>query len=339
MDKETLSNYGWVVIAVLVLSIMIALATPFGTYISDGVKSTTAGLFKAEQNALNTALDGADVTISDQEFDGVPTLNGTITNNKTHGATFSKQIGNNCDDKYDEEGLCSYGYHGCLVNIDLVTLTWEELQLPENGDKYGYNESAIDDASIGDAAFECCEGLESITIPSSVTSIGIYAFFECYCLTSITIPDGITSIGDYAFGCCSSLTSITIPDSVTSMGDYAFMFCSGLTDIIIPGSVTNIGYCTFDYCNNITKVTILDGVTSIDYMAFHNCGLTDIIIPDSVTSIGELAFDRCGNLENITFDGTKAQWNAISLGVNWNGNGSYIIPATVVHCTDGDIAI
>ena len=76
MDKETLSNYGWVVIAVLVLSIMIALATPFGTYISNGVKSTPEGLFKAEQNALNIALDGADVTIADQEFSDVPTLNG-----------------------------------------------------------------------------------------------------------------------------------------------------------------------------------------------------------------------------------------------------------------------
>ena len=28
MDKETLSNYGWVVICVLVLVVMIALATP-----------------------------------------------------------------------------------------------------------------------------------------------------------------------------------------------------------------------------------------------------------------------------------------------------------------------
>ena len=38
MDKETLSNYGWVVICVMVLAVMIALATPFGEYIRDGVK-------------------------------------------------------------------------------------------------------------------------------------------------------------------------------------------------------------------------------------------------------------------------------------------------------------
>lgn len=37
MDRETLSNYGWVVIVVIILAIMIALATPFGNYIRDGV--------------------------------------------------------------------------------------------------------------------------------------------------------------------------------------------------------------------------------------------------------------------------------------------------------------
>ena len=37
MDRETLSNYGWVVIVVIVLAIMIALASPFGSYIKNGI--------------------------------------------------------------------------------------------------------------------------------------------------------------------------------------------------------------------------------------------------------------------------------------------------------------
>ena len=43
MDKNTLSNYGWVVIAVLVLSVMIALATPFGRFVADGFEATYTG--------------------------------------------------------------------------------------------------------------------------------------------------------------------------------------------------------------------------------------------------------------------------------------------------------
>ena len=42
MDKETLSNYGWIVILVLILAVMIALATPFGNFIAGAIKSTTA---------------------------------------------------------------------------------------------------------------------------------------------------------------------------------------------------------------------------------------------------------------------------------------------------------
>ena len=66
MDKETLSNYGWVVICVLVLVVMIALATPFGKFIADAVKNTTQALFDVSQNALNTGLKAAaNVTVKD----------------------------------------------------------------------------------------------------------------------------------------------------------------------------------------------------------------------------------------------------------------------------------
>ncbi len=66
MDKETLSNYGWVVICVLVLVVMIALATPFGKYIAEAVKNTTSSLFTVSKNALDTGLgQAANVTVKD----------------------------------------------------------------------------------------------------------------------------------------------------------------------------------------------------------------------------------------------------------------------------------
>jgi hypothetical protein len=66
MDKETLSNYGWVVICVLVLVVMIALATPFGKFIAEAVKNSTKALFDVSEKALNTGLgQAADVTVKD----------------------------------------------------------------------------------------------------------------------------------------------------------------------------------------------------------------------------------------------------------------------------------
>ena len=57
MDKETLSNYGWVVICVLVLVVMIALATPFGKYVATAVKNTTEALM-GSANSKATAAGG-----------------------------------------------------------------------------------------------------------------------------------------------------------------------------------------------------------------------------------------------------------------------------------------
>ena len=209
----------------------------------------------------------------------------------------------------------------------------------------------------------------SIAIPDSVTSIDERAFSNCTGLTSITIPNSVTSIGDWAFAGCTGLTSVTIPNSVTSIGDWAFAGCSGLTSItvakgntkyhsagnclietgsktviagcknsIIPtdGSVTSIGKDAFYGCTGLTSITIPDSVTSIGDSAFSGCsGLTSMTIPDSVTSIGGWAFYNCTGLTSIKFNGTKAQWNAISKGSYWK----YNVPATQVGCTDGTVSI
>ncbi len=229
--------------------------------------------------------------------------------------------------------------------------------------------------SIGNSAFSGCSGLTSITIPDRVTSIGESAFNGCSGLTSITIPDRVTSIGESAFIGCSGLTSITIPDSVTSIGGFAFYNCRGLTSITIPDSVTSIGNFAFRGCSSLTEITlpfvgktkegtenthfgyffgaerydyndsyipsslksvIITSATSIGYSAFYGCsGLKSITITNSLTFIGPSAFYNCNVLKSITFEGTMEQWQAISKGTSWN----YNVPASVVHCTDGDVNI
>ena len=164
---------------------------------------------------------------------------------------------------------------------------------------------------VSSSILEGYTNIKEVVIGDSVTSIGAYAFSGCSSLTSVVINGG--SIGYYAFNGCDSLTSVEIGDSVTSIGENAFYECSSLTSVEIPDSVTSIGWFAFYGCSSLTSVEI----------------------PDSVTSIGNWAFYKCSSLTNITFNGTIAQWNAISKGGSWDNK----VPAAEVVCSDGVVAI
>lgn len=92
---------------------------------------------------------------------------------------------------------------------------------------------------------------------------------------------------------------------------------------------------TFQECLALASIIIPDGVKTLDDYCFTYCtSLKNITIPASIETIDEGAFSGCSALSSITFKGTKAQWNAIEKGTDWNEKtGNY-----TVHCTDGDIA-
>ena len=262
-------------------------------------------------------------------------------------------------------------FYGCT---EFTTVNWNAIECTSAGSSESpifKGCSNLATVNIGDNvkiipsfAFHDCTGLTSVVIPNSVTSIGDYAFRNCTELTSVTIPDSVTSIGESAFyDCtglttvnwnatectsagssdypifkgCSNLATVNIGDNVKIIPSYAFKYCTGLTNITIPDSVTSIGREAFSFCTRLTSVTIGGSVTSIGYSAFWGCtGLTSVTIPDSVTSIGDGAFSYCTGLTSIKFNGTKAQWNAISKGYRWK----YNVPSECnVVCTDGTISI
>ena len=165
-------------------------------------------------------------------------------------------------------------------------------------------------------------------------------------MTSINIPNSVTNIGYNAFIGCTSLKTITIPNSVGVIGINPLSYCKNLTSIIVESG--NTFYDSRNNCNAIIQTkynglisgcqntTIPDGVKEIDVYAFSGCtGLTSIEIPVSVTSFRDNAFKDCVGLTSISYTGTIEQYNAISKGTDWNAK----VPATVVHCTDGDAPI
>lgn len=92
--------------------------------------------------------------------------------------------------------------------------------------------------------------------------------------------------------------------------------------------------------NGIDTVKLADWAFSDDYGSAYSISIISIKIPKSISYIGYYALFDCNKLTNITFDGTVAQWNAISKGDRWNESSiADSLPVTYVQCSDGTVAL
>jgi len=165
--------------------------------------------------------------------------------------------------------------------------------------------------TIGKSSFMACSGLESVTLPNTLTTIETLAFINSG-LESVTIPGSVTTIGDSAFSGCKSLKKVTISNGVKEIGNKAFKDCTALESITIPASVTKIGSGAFENCTALTTATIQNGAIGDD--AFNGCkNLTTVTIGNSVTSIGDDAFKGCVKLTSLN----------LGTGVNFIGENAF----------------
>ena len=176
-------------------------------------------------------------------------------------------------------------------------------------------------ANVGAYAFYHCEGITSVSFPSTLESIGSNAFAYTG-LTSVDIPVGFTEIGECAFQHCANLISVTIPEGVTKIGNAAFVH-TGLTSLTLPSTIRSMSQ-SFYGCESLAELTLTDGITTLGE-SFYSCpALISVNIPGSVKEIGssdfkgctglttvtlnegteEVSFDGCTNLETINFPST-----------------------------------
>lgn len=200
--------------------------------------------------SIQAADDGLITKQITIKLDKAGTLPDRISESKKNLITNLKIVGevNGTDWKFIRE-MAGRDYDMNITDGKLSILDLSDAKIVEGGSDY-WEGSYTSNDNLGDHAFYGCNGLTSLTIPSSVTSIGDYAFYECCGLTSLTIPSSVTSIGREAFYCCCGLTSLSIPSSVTSIGDYAFEGCSGLTSIYAyPEKLPKLGTGVFYRCD------------------------------------------------------------------------------------------
>ena len=99
-------------------------------------------------------------------------------------------------------------------------------------------------------------------MPNSLTTIGELAFQECEGFTELTLPNALSVIPNQAFYGCKSLSgNLVIPASVKEIGRLAFYSCTALngdsenpSQITLPESLEKINDGVFRYCNNIKTI-------------------------------------------------------------------------------------
>ena len=187
--------------------------------------------------------------------------------------------------------------------------------------------------------FQNCYGVRRIYFPKNVKSVKNTSFLSCRSLTE-TIYDGTveewTNTLNSAYGLIITSYNIYCTDGIVRHGtvspDYAFnrqlsndgkyytVIGSGdCTDsgIVIEGTynnlpVTEIADGAFEGEEH-SLIYVRDGIASIGKNAFKNCKDTVYVrLPNTLKAIGDGAFDGISDTARIVFDGTIAEWNAIS---------------------------
>lgn len=199
--------------------------------------------------------------------------------------------------------------------------------------------------------------IKSITIPEGIEIIDAYAFNSCNVLSSVTLPSSLRIINHAAFYLTINLKELDLKNT-QFIGEDNFELCESLRNLSINTennfySTYEGGLYTFDYSklikmsenvskvnlhekcntlgieslsrlNNVLEVTIPSSITNMEegvffeaqfskvnlnaniekipFNTFKFCRkLKEVTLPSSLTMIGDYGFYRCENLTSITF--------------------------------------
>ena len=307
--------------------------------LSDGLESIGCKAFMNCEKLISITIpssikqldDYALYCISDVYFDGygLDWLQVVGKNNVVYTTTnvhFKDNLygkgscGTNVTWELAEDGILTISGNGPMANYSVNT-PWGEIR-----DKI--RKVIIKDGvtSIGNSAFELCQGLTTIELPASIVSLGHSAFERCKNLENIEIPSSVKTMGQSSFSGCERLASIVIPENVTAIASSTFYGCTNLSNVVIPNSMTDIGDSAFRKCDKIEQITIPKNVNSIGQYAFSECSaLKNVVLPGGIRSIGSNAFEKCTSLSSILLPGS-----IISLG-SWLFSGCVYMTDAVIE--------
>ena len=188
---------------------------------------------------------------------------------------------------------------------------------------------------VGFAAWQGCQQLQIVKLPSSVLSLEDGAFQGCYALREVVAPGCVqfsrrvfaeccplsrigvsqaandsnvlapgAQLGRYAFESCLTLTSITFAMDQTNKARALpeGAFCgAGLETLCLPSDFHNIGPRACENCKRLVEVNLMcTDITALLKSTFAQCvAMTHIWLPPRLTQIGKEAFLSCIALQEV----------------------------------------
>ena len=205
-------------------------------------------------------------------------------------------------------------------------------------------------------------------IPEGITAVGEYVFNNCTNLEWIEIPACVTEIGLCAFAWCSNLAEVVYEGTWDAWNeieiDYGnetlFQAVIECSDVVVTASgyidtndtgeaswyLTDEGllvirgtgevhtwYAFGHYKESILSAEVGEGITAFGQDVFYDCyKMTNIKLPSSLRSIDNEVFENVDSLTDVYYNGTRTEWNSISIHSENEG-----LANAVIHCTDGVI--
>ena len=155
--------------------------------------------------------------------------------------------------------------------------------------------AAATNTTLSDEAFKGCYNLQTLVLPTQLTSIPYMAVADCKALQAITIPATVEEIDNSAFENCRSIRSITFEGAAAPENGGANFAPAAATS-----ALWRIGNWAFYNCHQLQHLTIPESVTEIGDAAFYGCTyLEDMTLPSSMRKIGDNTFALCSKLQKI----------------------------------------
>lgn len=146
-----------------------------------------------------------------------------------------------------------------------------------------------------------------------------------------SLPYGFRFVSSHGATMQSNTAIYYIDASECKATDIDFNGCRVLEELYMPqNGQTDIIERMFFACG-LTELTIPEGYTTIYTCAFEQANIKTLGLPSTISLLKTNAFFG-SSVTTINYNGTIAEWNAITKETNWNYGKSFTI-----HCTDGDV--